>query len=220
MKIGIIGAGQIGGTLAKAWAHAGHQVMVSNSGNLSKLEPLVAEMGVNGSSGQADEVVEFADVILFSVLWRKMEQVLNGLGSLEGKIVIDTMNPLTTTETIVGTAPGEHIFEIPEAGSTSEELQNRLVGARIVKAFNHFPAELLVKATQESDTNKLTVFLCGDDKQAKHLVVQLIEDSGFIPVDAGRLSSAHLLENLARLWHEVMEANELKDFAFSITRLK
>lgn len=203
MKIGVVKAGNIGSQLAKSWVQAGHQVMVSKEGDRTKLESLLAALGENGCLGELEEVAQFSDVLLFSVYWLKMDEVLSRLGSLEGKILIDTMNPLKVNEAF------EHFHDLDfmRSSSTSEELQKRVPRARIVKAFSQMPAELLEKNAWKHSTVLPSIFFCGDDKDAKQVVAQLIEDSGFPAVDAGSLSSARLLESLGVLLHQVGEAH-------------
>lgn len=202
MKIGVINAGNIGGRLAKAWVRAGHQVMVSKDGDRSKLQPLLAELDENGSVGELEEAAQFSDVLLFSVYWLRMEQVLNRLGSLEGKIVIDTMNPLKVNEAF------EHFHDLDfmQSSSTSEELQRRLPSAKVVKAFSTIPAHLLDKGAWKDSQMLPAVFFAGDDTEAKQVVAQLIQDAGFPSIDAGSLLNARLLESMGILLHHIAEA--------------
>ncbi len=202
MKVGIINAGNIGGRLAKAWVQAGHQVMVSKDGDRAKLQPLLAELGENVLVGELEQAAEFSDVLLFSVYWLRFEQVLNRLGSLDGKIIIDTMNPLKVNEAF----EHYHDLEFMQSSSTSEELQKRLPNARIVKAFSTIPAPLLDKNAWQDSSFLPSVFYAGNDRDAKQVVIQLIQDAGFGGIDLGPLVSARLMESMGLLLHRAAEA--------------
>lgn len=202
MKIGIINAGNIGGRLAKAWVRAGHQVMVSKDGDRSKLQPLLVELGENGLVGELEQAAQFSDVLLFSVYWPRLDRVLERLGSLDGKIIIDTMNPLKVNEAF----EHSHDLEFMQSNSTSEELQRRLPNAHIVKAFSTIPADLLDKNAWQGSVILPSVFFASDNRDAKQVVAQLIQDAGFPGIDAGPLVSARILESMGVLMHRVAEA--------------
>jgi len=201
MKIGVINAGNIGSRLAKAWVQAGHEVMVSKDGERAKLQPLLAQLGDKALVGELEEAAQFSDVLLFSVYWLRFEQVLNRLGSLEGKIIIDTMNPLKVNEAF----EHYHDLDFMQTSSTSEELQRRLPSAKIVKAFSTIPFHLLDKDAWQGSQMLPSVFFAGDDTEAKKVVAQLIQDAGFPSIDAGSLHSARLLESMGVLLHNIAE---------------
>src|SRR5919201_649371 len=90
MRIGIIGAGRIGANAARLFAKAGHEVLVSFSRDQGKLDELAAELG--GGAGTPHEAARFGEVVLFSVPWLLVDDVLEQAGPLDGKIVIDTTN--------------------------------------------------------------------------------------------------------------------------------
>lgn len=202
MKIGIINAGNIGGRLAKAWVQAGHEVMVSKDGDRAKLQSLLAQLGDKALVGELEEAAQFSHVLLFSVYWLRLEQVLNRLGSLEGKILIDTMNPLKVNEAF----EHSHDLDFMQSSSTSEELQRRVPNAKVVKAFSTIPAHLLDKDAWKDSQMLPAVFFAGDDTEAKQVVAQLIQDAGFLNIDAGSLLNARLLESMGVLLHRIAEA--------------
>lgn len=178
MKIGIIGAGMIGGTTARLFAKAGHEVAVSNSRGPESLAELVAELGPRARALDVDEAARFGDIVLLAVPWRRPE-ALPSPEAVAGKIVVDAMNPYKE---------GGGIVDLGKTTS-SEETARRLPGARLVKAFNtiwykHLGAngrpDLPVEERQ-------TIFLAGDDAEAKAAVARLIEEIGFAPVDTGSL---------------------------------
>ena len=199
MKIGIIGSGNIGGTLARLWARAGHQVMVSNSRGPESLRDFVAEIG--GEAGTVDEAARFGEVVLLATPWRSPE-ALPSPDAVAGKIVIDAMNPYTD-------AGG--LFDLGE-GSSSEETAKRLPGARIVKAFNTIWVRHL-EANGRPDASvdeRHAVFVAGDDAEAKATVFRLIEDIGFGPVDTGSLRDGKRQEPNTNLYNQVITAGEGK----------
>ena len=202
MKIGVINAGNIGGRLAKAWVQAGHEVMLSKDGDRAKLQPLLAELGDKVFVGELEEAAQFSDVLLFSVYWLRLDRVLDRLGSLEGKILIDTMNPLKVNEAF----EHSHDLDFMQSSSTSEELQRRVPSAKVVKAFSTIPAHLLDKDAWKDSQMLPAVFFAGDDTEAKQVVAQLIQSAGFPSIDAGSLLNARLLESMGVLLHHIAEA--------------
>ncbi|RPH36670.1 NADP oxidoreductase [bacterium] len=176
MKIGIIGAGRIGGTLAKLFTTAGHQVAVSNSREPESLRSLVAEAGKNVQAMTVQDAAAFGEIVILAVPWRKPE-ALPPPEMVAGKIVIDAMNPYGTGGTLIDLGPG----------TSSEETAKRLPGCRLVKAFN----TIYYKHLQERGTSKkeerITIYVAGDDEEAKSVVKQLIEEIGFAPFDTGSL---------------------------------
>jgi predicted dinucleotide-binding enzyme len=125
MKIGVIGAGHIGATLARHFARAGHEVGLSNSRGRGSLEPLVRSIGPNAYAMTVEGAARFAEVVLLAVPWRKPE-AFPPAELLAGKVVIDAMNPYG--------ADGE-VIDLGE-DTSSEQVAMRLPGALIVKAFN------------------------------------------------------------------------------------
>ena len=125
MRIGIIGAGMIGGTAARLFAAAGHEVAVSNSRGPESLRGLVREIGPRARAATVDEAARFGEVVLLAVPWRSPE-ALPAPDAVRGKVVIDAMNPY---------AAGGGMADLGDSTS-SEETAKRLPGARIVKAIN------------------------------------------------------------------------------------
>ncbi len=176
MKIGIIGAGHIGATLARHFAKAGHEVGISNSRGPQTLAGLVKSMGPKTCAMTGHEAAWFGEVVFLAAPWRKTEALpLPKL--VEGKIVVDAMNPYSSEGEV-----------IPLGESTSsEEVARRLPGARVVKAFNTMYYHTLATETRASAQNRLVIFLAGDDAEAKKAVARLIEQIGFAPLDTGGL---------------------------------
>jgi predicted dinucleotide-binding enzyme len=185
MRIGVIGAGRIGGNAARLFAAAGHEVLLSFSRDPSRLRELADEIGGRASVGSVGEAARFGEVVLLSVPWRLIPDVLDEAGSLDGKVVIDTTNQY-----------GAGGLERIPGGVTAAQLnQERMPGAKLVKAFNTLTAGFQAsEAGREPVEQRVVLFLCGDDAAAKAMVSDLIVDAGFAPVDLGGLGDAAPME--------------------------
>ena len=179
MRIGIIGSGNIGGTAARLFAKAGHDVAVSNSRGPESLKSLVASIGTRARAATVDEAVAFGDAILLALPWRDRRR-LPDARHLAGKIVIDATNPYAADGTV---------FDLGES-SSSEEVARQIPGARLVKAFNTiFYQHLASRGRADLPLRERhPIFLAGDDGDAKAAVARLIEEIGFAPVDTGSLA--------------------------------
>jgi predicted dinucleotide-binding enzyme len=182
-RIAIIGAGNIGGALARLWTDAGQQVSVATrEGSTPKQIPGV-------SSGPAKAVAGKADIILLAVPWAAAREALASCGDLAGKILVDCINP------VLPTLEG---LEFGGTTSAAEQLQELAAQMHVVKAFNTIGASLLGNAT--FDGLQADGYYCGDDAAAKSAVVPLIAAAGLRPFDAGPLRNARYLEAMAMLW--------------------
>jgi predicted dinucleotide-binding enzyme len=198
MNIGILGSGNVGSTLGKAWAKRGHRILFSYSRDPKKLESLAASAGPNTRAGTPAEAVQFGEVILFAPPWPSVDHALKAAGPLAGKILIDCTNPLK--QDLSG-------LEIGHTTSAGEEIAKKTPGARVVKAFNMTGAENM--ANPRFGAEQVTMFICGDDAAAKTTIARLTEELGFEAVDAGSLQAARLLEPLAMLWIHLAYAQEM-----------
>ena len=163
------------------FARAGHHVLVSGSRDPAELQPLAEEIG--GHVGTPRGAVEFGEVVLFAVPWRAVDDVLSSLGSLEGKIVIDTTNQF-------GAGGWQDL-----GGRTAAQVNaERMAGARYTKSFNTLTAGFQAEASQRTGADRVAMFYCGDDGEAKAVVAGLIEDAGFLPIDIGGTAVAAPME--------------------------
>lgn len=202
MKIGILSAGNIGSRLARAWAAAGHELVIAKDGEDRKIEPLLTELGDKARLGTIREAAEFGEIVLFSIYWPRVEAIVSQVGdALDGKVVIETMNPLGVTADFVHF----HDLEFMRDSSTSEDLQRRLPKARIVKGFNLIAAPSLEAAAWADAPVQANVFYATDDKAAGDVTRTLIADAGFKPVNAGNLKGARQLEQVGVLLHHVAD---------------
>ena len=194
MRIAILGSGNMGGALGRSFAAAGHGVAFSYSRDRAKLERLARASGARAraASSPADAVRD-ADVVLLAVHWSRVPQVLRAAGSLRGKVVIDCTNPMNAADDALA---------VGHRTSGGEIVARRARGARVVKAFNTVPAELL-RAGAGVLAEPPEVCYCGDDPRAKRVAARLIRDIGFMPVDCGPLAVARYLEPFALLVAEL-----------------
>ena len=178
MKIGIIGAGHIGGTLARLFSEAGHEVAVSNAHGPESLADLVSTLGPNVHALRIDDAAVFGEVVILAIPWRARHG-LPAPETVQGKIVVDAMNPYT---------PEGGLYDLGDTTS-SEDVQARLPGCRLVKAFNTMYYERLAHEGRKDLPlhKRLAIFVAGDDAEAKRVVSQLIEQIGFDPIDTGSL---------------------------------
>ncbi len=124
MRIGIIGSGNIGGTAARLFTRAGHEVALSHAGGPESLKGLVAQLGPNARAATVEDAADFGDVVLLAIPWRDRDDLPSE--QLAGKIVIDATNPY---------APDFSVYDLGDSTS-SEEVAKDAPGARLVKAFN------------------------------------------------------------------------------------
>jgi 8-hydroxy-5-deazaflavin:NADPH oxidoreductase len=179
MKIGIIGSGNIGGTAAKLFVNAGHELAISNSRGPESLASLVKSIGPNIKAKTVQDAIKFGEVILLAIPWRKRQNLLPVSEHFEGKVVIDAMNPYSEN------------FEVVDLGNStsSEEVLKQIPSSRLVKAFNTIYYEhLRTKGNPNAPKeDRFAIFIAGDDSDAKAIVSKLIEGIGFAPIDTGSL---------------------------------
>jgi predicted dinucleotide-binding enzyme len=187
MKIGIIGAGDIGSNVARLFIKAGHEVAISNSRGPETLSELVSELGKNAHAMTVKDAVQFGEVVFISIPLGKYKQLPTD--GFAGKIVIDSNNYYPERD--------GHFKELDEGKTTSSEmLGTHLHGARVVKAFNtiwykHLKSQGDTKLPLE---NRRAIFIAGDDEKAKQVVSKLIEEIGFSAVDTGSLREGGKLQ--------------------------
>ena len=202
MRIGIIGAGAVGGTLARLWTNAGHEIAIANSRGPDSLAELVASLGPLVHAMTVDEVAAFGEVVVLAAPFRKPEAVPRS-DLVKGKIVVDAMNPY---------AEGGGLLDLggrPSGVVTAE----RLPGARVVKAFNTIHRDTLASAGRPyvPEEQRLVIFLAGDDARAKDRVAQLIREIGFAPIDTGSLAiGGRLQEPGSKIFDQALLPSEAR----------
>lgn len=213
MKIGVIGAGNVGGTLGRRWAQKGHSVVFGvRDPDAPKVKELLAAAGLNSCAASVREAAEASDVIVLTLPWEAAQEAVRNAGDLSGKVVVDATNPL---------GPGmeglQQGLALGYTTSAAEQVAAWAPGARVVKAFNTTGYDNM--ADPQYGAQAVTMFYCGDDAGAKATVQQLGTDLGFEMVDAGPLTAARLLEPMAMLWINLAVFQGLgRDFAYKLLR--
>lgn len=190
MKIAVLGTGSVGGVLGCRWARVGHDVFFGDREPASaKVCTVVERAGFRATAGTCAAAIAAADVVLLAIPWDQTRSVLEGAASLDGKILMDCINPLTSDL---------QDLTLGHTTSAAEQIAQWFPTARVVKAFNTLSA-----ATMENPRYgefAANVFICGDDEDAKTTVKQLAEELGFDPIECGPLKLARQLEPLAMLY--------------------
>jgi 8-hydroxy-5-deazaflavin:NADPH oxidoreductase len=192
MNIGIVGAGNVGSTLAKLWAKAGHKVMLSYSRSPDRLNDLAKSLGANVHTGSPLEAAAFGDVILLSTNFWMAQQALAEMGDLTGRIVLDTTNPYGWENE--ATASGKIVRMVSNEVSAAETLSAFATGARWVKVFSTLQPKALVASAGRSADQRVVVPFASDDQSLDVLVQTLIRDAGGQPYALGTLSKARMME--------------------------
>lgn len=211
MKIGIIGAGSVGGTLGKILAAKGHEILFGvRDPESEKVQSLLSSLSGNVKAGIVAAVAE-ADVVILATPWDATEAAIASAGDLNGKVLIDCTNPVGLG--LEGLSKG---LVVGHTTSGAEQVAQWAMGARVVKAFNNIGANCFENPQFGSVT--ATAFICGDDADAKQVTTILAETIGFQVVDAGPLTQARLLEPLAMLWISLAIGGAGREFAISMVR--
>lgn len=230
MRIAVIGAGNVGGTLGRRWAELGHEVVfgVRDPGRGAAAvkggDPTRGgELPAGARLATPAEAVRGADgwraeAVLLATPWEGARDAIAecGPGALDGLVLLDATNPL-------GPAPGGGLtlVEGPGGASAAEQVQGMAPGARVVKAFNTTGYDNMRDPVYGGAPTAM--FYAGDDAEAKRSVQALAEGLGFEAVDAGPLVRARELERLAMLWISLAFGGAGvpglgRDFAFRLVR--
>jgi predicted dinucleotide-binding enzyme len=180
MKIGFIGAGSVAQSIARSAIQAGHEVVLSARRGPQALGDIVAGLGPKASADTVQEVGRL-ELVMLAVPWLQVPSALEGLPNWAGRILVDTTNPFTQYE------PELVLADLGNT-SASEIVAAHAPGARVVKAFNAIRMEHYDKGPRFHD-GKRVIFVSGDDKDAKAVVIGLVNDFGYAPVDLGGLVS-------------------------------
>lgn len=208
MKIAIIGTGNVGQALAYGWTNNGHQVTFGSRNPAGdKAQTAVAATGGKAAVKREQAAVQEAEVVVLAVPWNAAEAVVNGLGDLTGKILIDATNPI---------GPGFQLA-VGKDSSGAELVQQWAPTARVVKAFNSTGAENMRNPRYGGEPT--TMFICGDDASAKAVTQTLAEALGFAVADTGGLITARYLEPLAMVWiHLAIVQKQGREIAFKLVQ--
>jgi len=181
-RIGIIGAGHIGGNLARLLTRAGHDVVVSFARDQAKLDQLAVASGARAAA--PDAAAAHGEVLVLSVPWAAVDTAIAAAGgpdAVSGKIVVDTTNQFGPVD------GGFGVLDLGERSAT-EVNAAKAPGARWVKAFNTLTAGFQAAAAGRSGPDRVVIFYATGDSGADPVVAGLISAAGFDPVRTGTLS--------------------------------
>ncbi len=195
MKIGILGTGDVGQSLAKGLISLGHEVMLgSRESGGEKLTKALASVGGGARGGTFAEAAAFGQMVALCCLGAAIESVLGLAGpkNLAGKVLIDATNPLAFSR---GFPPR---LSSMEDGSAGQMVQRLAPGARVVKAFNTAGNATYVHPSYEGGPPDM--FICGDDDTAKAAVAEICKSFGWGVIDLGGIEASHYLEVMCIVW--------------------
>lgn len=200
MRIGIIGSGNIGATLARLLVGAGHEVAISNSRGPASLATLVQQLGPSAHAATVDEAAAFGEVVIEAIPFGRYQEL--PAARLAGKIVVTAGNYYPQRDGAIDL----------RGGTQSQLVAAHLPGARVVKAFNTIWYQHL---QQQGDRSKLVeqrrvIFLSGDDAEAKRVVAELIEQIGFGPLDLGSLAESARQEPDSPVYNKDLTVTEAR----------
>jgi len=201
MKIGVIGSGNIGGTVGLQWAKAGHELLFS-SRHPDELADLVAEAGPKARAGLPDEAARFGDVVFTAVPYAALPQIGRDYAPLmRGKVVIDCSNPYPGRD-------GEMAQDALDKG-VGIASQEYLPGTRLVRAFNAINYRSVTSEAHRAG-EKVGIPIAGDDPEALQITSDLVVDAGFDPVVVGSLARAREFQPGTPVYVKNMTAAELR----------
>ena len=203
MKIAVIGAGGMGGGLARSLASR-HEVVIG-SRDPARGPERAKELGASAGTSYG-EAARDAEVVFLTVPWVAVDETLGELGDLSGKVVVDVTNPYVDGK-----------LQLHKDSSNSEEIQKKLPGSRVVKEWNTIFSPV-VKTGAGFDGEPASVFLAGDDDEAKETVATLAKDAGYDPIDAGPLSNARSLERILTTFGAIGHSLEWGSWALRVLR--
>ena len=194
MKIGVIGSGVVGETLANGFLRHGHEVM-RGSRDPAKLEAWRAAAGARARAGTFADAARFGEVAVLAVKGTGAVAAVEACGAgLDGKPVLDATNPIAEAPPVNGvlqffTGPNESLLE---------QLQARAPRARFVKAFSSVGSALMVNPALPG--GRPSMFICGNDEGAKRAAAGLLDQLGWEAEDCGAAEAARAIEPLCMLW--------------------
>jgi predicted dinucleotide-binding enzyme len=181
MDIGIIGSGQIGGTLARKLTALGHNVSIANSRGPASLTELSAETGAKAVT--VEEAAKAKDVVIVTIPEAAIPELPRDLFGGTSAVVVDTGNYYPSRD--------GKIAELEEGGFTESEWVSKHFGRPVVKAFNHIFASNLGTLGKPAGTpGRICLSIMGDDARSKEIVLKLIDELGFDGLDAGPLADS------------------------------
>ncbi len=194
-KIGIIGSGNVGIALANGLQRHGYQIMIGTN-DAGKHESIREKTKGNATIGSFEETARFSDLLILAVKGTVAEEALTkaGISNLAGKTVLDATNPIADGPPTNGVLP----FFTSLHESLMERLQGLVPDAYFVKCFSCVGNALMVDP--DFGGEKPTMFICGNNEEAKKRTTALLEEIGWESADMGKVEGARAIEPLCILW--------------------
>jgi predicted dinucleotide-binding enzyme len=200
-RIGVIGSGNIGGTIGGLWVKKGHSVFFS-SRHPEELKEMIAKLGSLAKAGTVEEAVAFGDVLFIAVPYGAIPQIGKDYSArMKGKVMLDACNAVSTRD-------GAVADEVEQNG-IGVTTQKYFPGVRIVRAFNTMSYMVFAREANRPDP-KLAIPIAGDDPQAVQVAAALVRDAGFDPVTVGTLADARRFQRGQPGYGQQVSAAELK----------
>jgi hypothetical protein len=200
-RIGVIGSGNIGGTIGGLWVKKGHSVFFS-SRHPDELKDMIAKLGSLAKAGTVEEAVAFGDVLFIAVPYGAVPQIGKDYSAkMKGKVMLDACNAVSTRD-------GAVADEVEQNG-IGVTTQKYFPGVRIVRAFNTMSYMVFAREANRPDP-KLAIPIAGDDPQAVQIAAALVRDAGFDPVTVGTLADARRFQRGQPGYGQQVSAAELK----------
>jgi 8-hydroxy-5-deazaflavin:NADPH oxidoreductase len=192
LKIGILGSGPAGKTLATGFLTKGHPVMIG-SRNPAKLHEWLREADPKAHSGTFAEAAQFGELVVLSVNGRAAEDVIRlaGIENLTGKIVLDASDPLDFSS-------GRPGLFVGTTDSLGERIQRLIPDVYVVKGLNIVLADVMINPSLTG--GQPDMFIAGDSDEAKQVVTNLLAEFGWPVIDMGGIENARWLEALSLAW--------------------
>jgi predicted dinucleotide-binding enzyme len=200
-RIGVIGSGNIGGTIGGLWVKKGHSVFFS-SRHPEELKDMIAKLGSLAKAGTVEEAVAFGDVLFIAVPYGAVPQIGKDYSEkMKGKVMLDACNAVSSRD-------GAIADEVEQNG-IGVTTQKYFPGVRVVRAFNTMSYMIFAREANRPDP-KLAIPIAGDDRQALQVAATLVRDAGFDPVIVGTLADARRFQRGQPGYGQAVSAAELK----------
>jgi len=200
-RTGIIGSGNIGGTIGGLWVKKGHSVFFS-SRHPDELKDMVTKLGSLAQAGTVEQAVAFGDVLFIAVPYGAIPQIGKDYSAaMKGKVMLDACNAVSSRDGAVA--------DEVERNGIGVTTQKYFPGVRIVRAFNTMSYMVFAREANRPDP-KLAIPIAGDDPQALQIAASLVRDAGFDPVTVGTLADARRFQRGQAGYGQQVTAAELK----------
>src|SRR4029453_17877499 len=191
-KVGFMGGGGRAATMGRSVIGASHEVVLSSSRGPEALAGLVADLGPAASAGSKQEAAE-CDVVILATNWADAPEALKGI-DWSGRILVDGTNPHMGEKPDISAAGVARSVAALEGRTSSEIVAAMAPGARLVKSISNMPMAWIQDFSPQKP--KTVLFVSGDDRDAKTLVIELIDSTGLAALDLGSLAVGGAMQQL------------------------